>query len=475
MRGSRRVIIVGLDGVPPELLFERWSRELPTFSRLARESLHGPLRSIDPPITVPAWTCMVTSKDPGQLGCYGFRNRVDHGYGPMRLADSTMVREPTLWRILSRKAMRSIIIGVPQTYPPQPLRGLLAAGFMAPDEKAQFTYPASLREELDRICGGYLIDVPSFRTQDRPTLLAAVQEMTRKRFQVARHLIRNQDWDFFMMVEMGPDRMHHGFWKCFDPSHPAHQPGNPHQEAMRDYYALLDEEMASLLDLLDPSDTLLVVSDHGARPMMGGLRINEWLRHKGYLRLQAEPREPTRFDISMVDWAKTMAWSEGGYYARVFLNVEGREPQGTIAPEDYEKFRRDLACQIREMQGPEGKPLHNRVLFPEELYRACRGVAPDLMVYLGDLDYRSIGTVGGGDLFTAENDTGPDDANHDPLGVYLLYEPWRDKGSVPLNREAHLLDVAPTVLDRLGLEPAQGMLGSIMRGEANPAGVRSLP
>ncbi|MEJ5377704.1 MAG: alkaline phosphatase family protein [bacterium] len=459
MRAKHRVMLLGLDGVPPELLFHRWSSELPTFSKLTAKSLHGPLRSIDPPITVPAWTCMVTSKDPGQLGCYGFRNRPDHGYGPMKIADSTMVVEPTLWRILSRKNMRSILLGVPQTYPPQPLRGLLAAGFLAPDEKKDFTYPSSLREELDRICGGYMIDVPSFRLQERSSLLRAVEEMTRKRFQAARHLMQTQDWDFFMLVEIGPDRMHHGFWKYFDPRHPGHEPGNPLQEALKEYYKLLDMELESLLELMDPSDTLLVVSDHGARPMMGGIRMNEWLRQRSYLRLHQEVKKPTSWDPSMVDWANTRVWSEGGYYARVFINVKGREPMGTVRPSEYQSFRQELACEIAEMKGPDSKSLGNIVLFPEEIYRVCRGVAPDLMVYPAGLDYRSIGTVGDGDLFTSQNDTGPDDANHDPLGIYMLYEPWKSQGSLPAQREAHLLDVAPTVLDRLGVEPLQQMLG----------------
>ncbi len=463
MKATRRVMILGLDGVPPELIFQRWRGDLPTFSRLASQSLHGPLRSVDPPITVPAWSCMVTSKDPGQLGCYGFRNRPDHGYGPMKLADSSTVTEPTLWRILSRKNMRSILIGVPQTYPPQPLRGLLAAGFLAPGEQGEFTYPASFREELDRICNGYMIDVPSFRLQERSALWGAVEQMTRKRFQAARHLMQNQDWDFFMLVEMGPDRMHHGFWKFFDPRHPGHEPGNPYQEALKDYYLLLDRELGSLLELLEPSDTLLVVSDHGARPMLGGVRINEWLRRRSLLKLNQEPEKPTALEPSMVDWARTRVWSEGGYYARVFINVRGREPMGAVQASDYERFREDLACQIREMQGPDSKPLGNRVLFPEEIYRVCRGVAPDLMVYLGDLDYRSIGSVGDGDLFTAENDTGPDHANHDHMGIYLLYEPWRKTGPPPENKEAHLLDVAPTVLERLGLEKPPDMLGEVIQ------------
>ena len=51
----------------------------------------GPLRSVDPPITVPAWSCMMTGRDPGELGIYGFRNRADHGYDSLAVADSRSV------------------------------------------------------------------------------------------------------------------------------------------------------------------------------------------------------------------------------------------------------------------------------------------------------------------------------------------------------------------------------------------------
>ncbi|MGQ9652900.1 MAG: alkaline phosphatase family protein [Thermodesulfobacteriota bacterium] len=467
MRADHRVVVIGLDGVPPQLVFHRWRDELHNFSRLMNGGIYGGLRSTDPPITVPAWTCMVTGKDPGQIGCYGFRNRLDHSYRDLVLADSTKVKEPTLWKILSRKNMRSIVLGVPQTYPPQPLRGLLAAGFLAPGERSSFTYPAHFREELDRICDGYLIDVPSFRTSDKTSLRSQLWEMTRKRFKVVRHLIRKEQWDFFMVVEMGPDRLHHGFWRCFDEGHPLHRPGDAHEDTVKQYYLLLDEELGSVVDLLGPQDTLLVVSDHGARPMMGGVRINEWLSQKGHLRLDRHPVRPTKFHPSMVDWEDTRAWSEGGYYARVFINLRGREPSGRVEPSDYDRFREDLAQEIREMEGPEGGPLGNRVMYPEQLYRSRRGVPPDLIVYLGDLAYRSIGTVGGGDLFTMENDTGPDGANHDPWGIFLLYEPWRSTGKAGLQKQASILDIAPTVLDRLGLEVPGGMSGEILGGPSH--------
>jgi predicted AlkP superfamily phosphohydrolase/phosphomutase len=73
--GQRRVLVIGLDCAAPELVFTQWRDELPTLRRLMERGMWGRLKSCTPPITVPAWMSMMTSKDPGTLGIYGFRNR----------------------------------------------------------------------------------------------------------------------------------------------------------------------------------------------------------------------------------------------------------------------------------------------------------------------------------------------------------------------------------------------------------------
>jgi predicted AlkP superfamily phosphohydrolase/phosphomutase len=96
-----------------------------------------------------------------------------------------------------------------------------------------------------------------------------------------------------------------------------------------DYYKYVDEEIGNILELLDDDTNVLVVSDHGAQRLEGGFCVNEWLRREGLLVLKEHVTKPTPFSSSLVDWKRTRVWSEGGYYARVFFNVEGREPEGT--------------------------------------------------------------------------------------------------------------------------------------------------
>ena len=77
---SKRLMIIGLDCVTPQLLYSEWLDEMPTIKRLMGDGLYGNLVSTIPPITVPAWMAMMTSQDPGMLGCYGFRNRKSYAY-----------------------------------------------------------------------------------------------------------------------------------------------------------------------------------------------------------------------------------------------------------------------------------------------------------------------------------------------------------------------------------------------------------
>ena len=192
--------------------------------------------------------------------------------------------------------------------------------------------------------------------------------------------------------------------------------------------------------------------------MDGGIRVNEWLRREGFLTTLTDPAGRCRSARPGIDWSRTAAWGEGGYYSRIFLNVAGREPEGTVAPEDYERVRRDLAERLAAIPDENGEPLGTRVHVPEDTYEQVNGVAPDLIVHFGDLLWRSVGTVGGDEgVHTFENDTGPDDANHAQEGLFVLMAP----GVAPGEREgAHLLDVAPTVLDLLGLDTPASMRGT---------------
>jgi predicted AlkP superfamily phosphohydrolase/phosphomutase len=400
---------------------------------------------------------MMSSRTPGDLGVYGFRNRSDHTYDGAFIADGTAIKPPRLWDIIGRAGGSSIVIGVPGTYPPRPLRGVLVSCFLTPSLESRYTFPPGLRDEIQEVVGEYLFDCTEFRTEDKDDLLRQVYEMTDRRFALAEHLLDTKPWQLFAMVEMGPDRMHHGFWKYMDAEHRKHVPGNEYEQAIFAYYRHVDGLIGRLLERAGPETAVLVVSDHGSKRLEGGIRINEWLRGEGLLATVSEPNGVSRLHDVGVDWPATVAWGDGGYYARIFLNVRGREPQGTIEPDDYERVRDDLIQRLEALPDDQGRPLATRVYRPEDLYQEVNGVAPDLIAIFGDLLWRSVGTIGGDEgVYTFENDTGPDDANHAQEGVFIA----AGAGIAPRGRlDLHLLDIAPTVLDLLGLTIPAEMRG----------------
>ena len=456
---KNRVMVIGLDCAPPRHIFDEYAGDIPNLTKLRENGVWGPLDSIVPPITVPAWMCMMTSKDPGTLGIYGFRNRKDHTYDGLSFATSWAIKEPTVWDILSKEGKDSIIMSVPPSYPPKELKGVQIGCFLTPNEEAEYTYPKELKAELRENAGEYIFDVRNFRTDNTQYILDESYKMTESRFKNADYLLATKPWDFFMMVEMGPDRLNHGIWSYIDPDHPRYEPDNPYQESLRDYYRYLDGKIGELLSkYADDRTTVLVVSDHGAKAMVGGVCFNEWLNREGYLGFEGErPDGITPINKMNIDWSKTKAWGDGGYYGRLFLNVEGREPNGTIPQSDYEKVRQELVDKIESMVDHEGVPMGNKALKPEELYTTNNGVAPDLIVIFGELRWRSVGSLGHDGIYTFENDTGPDEANHAEQGIFIMNNaPGQETGS----REGlHLWDVHCTILDLFGLEPAQGALG----------------
>jgi predicted AlkP superfamily phosphohydrolase/phosphomutase len=457
---KKKVFVLGLDSIPPELLFDRWLDRLPNIKRLVSNSIYGAMKSTIPAITCPAWVSMMTSANPGRLGLYGFRNRSSYDYEGLSFANSSAIHQDTIWDILSKMGKKVVVIGVPMTYPPKPVNGCMVTCFMTPDTKCDYTYPHELKAEVESVSNGYILDVEEFRSDNKDPILKTIYDMTEKRFRLTRHFIRSKEWDFFMVVEMGTDRIHHAFWKYFDVEHPLHIPGSQYEDAILNYYKYLDDEIGETLKLLSDDTLILIVSDHGAKKMVGGICINEWLIQNGYMKLAQYPSETTQFNKVIVDWENTMVWGEGGYYGRIFMNVKGREPSGIIAPQHYEHFRNELIRKLEDLRDENGRNINTKVFKPEDIYTECNGIPPDLIVYYGDLSWRSIGSVGNRTIWASENDTGPDDANHSQYGIFIMRN---GKSQYGVRREGvTLYDVAPTILNYMGVKVPEDMEGEAL-------------
>ena len=457
-----KTLVIGLDCAVPELLFG--DERLTNFRRLMDGGCYGRLETIIPPITVPAWMCMATSQDPGSLGIYGFRNRRDHSYDGLSIVNSKSIQDLAIWDQVAREGKKANIIGVPPSFPPRKVNGVCVGCFLTPDtDNDNYTHPPSVKDQIASLTGSYPVDVKGFRTEKKDWLKDEIYQTSRKQFEVVRHLMQNTEWDYFQFVQICLDRLQHGFWKYHDSEHVLHEPGNPYQDVIRDYYLYLDDELGRLFDLLTEDTAVLVLSDHGAQRLDGGFCVNEWLVKEGLLVLNEYPSEITPFSKLSVNWDKTQVWSEGGYYARVFFNVKGREPRGVIDPGDYDKVREEVKTKFENLLDDQNQSMGNVVFAPDQIYRTVRNVAPDLIVHFGDLYWRSIGGVGYPGLYVQENDTGPDDCNHAQFGSFILAASNNPvRGEV---KDAHILDMAPTLLELGGYDIPNTMQGrSLVQG-----------
>jgi len=467
----KKLFILGLDCATPQLVFDRYLPDLPVISALIRGGNFGRMESTVPPVTVPAWMSMMTGRDPGQLGFYGFTDRSNHSYGDSHIITHNRVREKAIWDHLADHGYRSIVMNLPLTYPPRKINGIMISSFLTPDKELSYTYPEEIKHEIDEIADGdYLIDVSNFRTTNKRELLAEIYEITKKRFKVIRNFVENKEWDLFVAVEMGVDRLHHAFWSyCFS-DHWLFREDNEFKNAIRDYYKYIDGELGRLLELFDDDTELMIVSDHGAKTLKGTFFINDWLLENGYLKMKGQCDGKTTLDVGEVDWERTTAWGSGGYYCKIYLNIKGREPKGTIDPSGIEEFKRRLIADLSGLKGPEGESITSEFHEPRDLYREVKGCPPDMFVYLGNLDWRVSGTIGNGSLFMKEN-TAIDNANHAVNGIFIhTAEPKArsnvDEGYSITDREIgqfSILDVAPTALNVFNLKVPDELGGKIIK------------
>lgn len=327
----RRVFLLGLDGATFTLL-RPWADEghLPTLARLMAGGAKGNLRSTIPPTTPVAWTSMVTGVYPGKHGVFGFFRARPGRYDPEAVSSSDR-RRPAIWNLLGCAGLRSIVVDVPFTYPPEAIDGIMIAGMGTPDVASEFVHPPPLREAIVREFGPYPLDI--YYRGDVQALLEEAQRLTEHRLALARFLMREFSWDFFMFVLMSLDRIQHVIWKYVDPGHPGYTPEEARRygPAILAYYRSLDTAIAQLLDVLDAGTVFLIASDHGFKPLdqRPRLSLKHWLLKAGLLALGErcwayEP--PAHVPAFVVDGPGRVTQHAGGSGGKSGLTFEVERP-----------------------------------------------------------------------------------------------------------------------------------------------------
>lgn len=501
MATATKVFVLGLDGATWDLLGPlAEAGELPNLSRIRDRGASGTLRSIFPPLSPVAWTGVMTGKNPGKHGIFEF---LEFGHDPLggRVNTSRSIDSALLWEVAARYGRRTTAGAVPMSYPPRKTPGLTFLGdFLAPPGARDFSSDPELFAELERHLGEPYRpwDISVHDGGKEPEALEGLTSFLDHHLRAVRFLMGARPWDLFIYDLMATDRIQHELWHAWEPSHRVARGRD--LSGVRDgfvaFWKRLDEGIGQIEAALPDDATLVLMSDHGFGPVEHFVNFNVWLLDRGYIKLIDTPyvrqkhwffrrgvtlewiytimarlgqakHRVSRFGGSQdnrldqmaeslflsrrhIDWSKTRAYAQGNF-GQIFVNKQGRQPNGCVRPEDVRPLLDDLKAELAELTHPEtGGPLVERVYEAEELYQGPNAhLAPDLTVVLGDWRYRTIGLHDFTTHKVISRAFGPT-GDHRMEGVFLASGPTVRPGS-SLAPDATLLDIAPTVLRLLGV------------------------
>ncbi|WIV67710.1 alkaline phosphatase family protein [Natrialbaceae archaeon AArc-T1-2] len=426
-----RVAFIGIDGVPYSLLTEH-PEEFPNFAALADDGAAGEISSIVPPESSACWPALTTGMNPGETGVYGFQDReIDtyDTYVPM----GREVQADRVWDRVTEADRRATVMNVPVTFPPQRNVQRMVSGFLSPElDKA--AYPDDVRDYLESI--DYRIDVdPKLgHSEDKAEFIEDAHETIDARFEAFLHYFEQDDWDLFFGVFMTTDRVNHFLFRDYEHD-------GAYREEFLEFYRKLDDYVGRLREALPEDVTLVVASDHGFTSLDYEVHFNQWLREEGWLSFETDDPEELN-DIT--DDTRAYSFIPGRFY----LNLEGREPRGSVSEDEYDAVREQLASELLELEGPDGRQVVDRIVEREDAFRGDHDeIAPDLVaIPTNGFDFKA-GFKGDGDVFQQ----GPRNGMHsfDDTALFI------DDPDASIG-DADLLDIAPTILELMDVEFSRG-------------------
>ncbi|HSR35014.1 MAG TPA: alkaline phosphatase family protein, partial [Anaerolineae bacterium] len=505
MQQAKKIMIIGLDGVPLDII-QAWaaSGHLPNLQRLLENGGVGHLRSTIPPTSGPSWSSFVTGMNPGKTGIYDFLYRKEGTYHfpPVNAAQRGGT---TMWRYLSDAGHQVGVLNLPMSYPVEQINGFMVSGWMTPYTATDFIYPPELAVELEREIGDYRIyPTETFTEARKDSFMKATYDLLDMRTRTALHLARTKPWDVFMAVFFDTDRVLHQLWHYLEPEHPWRTDGEDKEWLIRDYFHKVDESIGRLIAQTDEETLVIILSDHGMGRANNFIVLNNWLLDTGLLRLKRDPW--TRWKEFMfrrgftlrnvhqiadrlhlarqaeyvagyfvdhllkiaflsfldVDWSQSKAYSFGRHLGSIYVNVKGREPHGIVEPgAEYEAVLDEIERLAHDFRDPRtGKKLIGQVLRREEIYSGPHlERAPDLIlrpqepsdIFFGLADFGHRETVS-----TVYRYSGM----HRDYGMLIMNGPGVPPGSTI--EGAAIQDIAPTILHTMGLPVPADMDGRVL-------------
>jgi predicted AlkP superfamily phosphohydrolase/phosphomutase len=458
----RPLLVLGLDGACFDVIEPLVAAgRLPHLAAWTREGVCRPLRSTVPAMSFPAWSTFLTGRDPGQHGLFDFTQKLPGAYR-IRFTNATDRAGATLFGRVSRAEGRVLALGVPATFPPEPVDGLLVAGFDAPVSTGSgarsASDPALFRRIAERVGPWMEPDLDERAAEEGwheravERLLARVGRKKRFALEALRQLRAAAGGarpELMCVVFSESDTVAHHFWRDHDPRSPRHDPqASPARRgAVAAVYEALDAACGEIRADFGEDALCVVLSDHGS----GGaarrvVHLGRHLAETGLMRRAGRgsgrdglargtrdlalrclpPRAAQRIfrrtrsaaarlesaaRFGGIDWRGTVAFSEEvNTQPGIWINLSGREARGCVAPGDYERVREDTIAALLDWKLPGGGPVVERAWRREEIHTGPYAQrAPDVVLEL---------------------------AEDEGYGLSLVTTPWQDRESASVRRLA---------------------------------------
>lgn len=361
------MFVLGLDGTPYTFLKKEIAAgSLPYMANLFSKGSLAQMETEIPTVSSVAWSSFMTGVNPGEHGIFGFTDRKPGSY-ELTFPNYSDLKAETIWDRISRDGGRCCVINVPSTYPARPVNGVLVSGFVAPNLK-RAVYPVEAYEYLSK--SGYRIDVDAAKARESLDLLLEDLHATlEKRREAMLHFHAQENWDFFMCVFTGTDRLHHFLWRHYEESDPTYK-----TEFMR-YYRRLDEIIGEFVELLPDDAALFMLSDHGFCGIEREVFLNPLLAREGLLAFREEDPKT----IADIDPGSTRAYCMDP--GRIYLNRSGREPGGIVRPDEAPALMAEIKEVLLGLKDPEtAVSVMERVDYGSDIFSGPQSaVGPDLV------------------------------------------------------------------------------------------------
>jgi len=487
-----KLLIIGIDGATYSIIDPLIAAGvLPNLATLRASGSSSKLLSTVHPMSPQAWTSFHTGVTPWKHGILEFFS-LDIGR-PLTPNTWDDIRVVSMVELLDRAKVRTIWNNLLGAYPYPELRnGIIAGGRTAP--KGALIYPGGLHTALESLFPqGYeahidLASVVEGRKISEPALLSRLLVHTEHQARLTEYLMRTQPWDLCFVMFDATDIGQHVFWRYLDDRHPHYDSTAPEllKNAIGKLFLEVDKSIGRLLQAAPKDTNVLVLSDHGFSPLYATVNVNGFLAQAGYIRpMQClHPRKVLRgvsarlqpkvwrsrliYKKMNVKWEKTSVYAHG-YMGNIFVNLKGREPEGCVCPQDYEKILQGVIEDLHQWKNPmTGDPMIGAVYRSPcsiNQHHRLSGI-PDLVIEW--FDYRYAGIHPGSYNSDFENGSPcfshnlPRSADHSLEGVLICAGPQFEPSSSKVDSyRVSIFDVTPLIMRVMGLSLPDHFDGTI--------------